>query len=221
MKKETIFLVLGLLLVIGAAFIGAKYYGGGSVEPKPISKETNTRLVGTDSPSKGPADAPVTIVEFYDPECESCRAFNPVLKKVMKDYEGKVRLVARIMPLHPNSSLAGTFIKLAEEKGKYWEAQEFLYNKQSEWGTKHGPPGTPQPDALGLLKKYAVEFGLEEEAFTAALKENRYRKSFEKDFSDGKSLGVNQTPTLFVNGVRLSRLTESDLKYMIDLALKK
>ena len=220
MKKETVFLLIGFVVVIGIAFIGANYYGR-SAQPTPISPEVNKQLLGVNSPSKGPEDAPVTIVEFYDPECESCRAFHPVLTKVLKEYDGKVRLVARFMPLHPNSSVAGTFIKLAEKKGKYWEALEFVYKKQPEWGTKHGAPQSAQPNALALFEKYVDEFGLDKADFRNALRENRYRSSFETDYRDGQSLGVSKTPTIFVNGVRLTRLTETDLKYYIDQVLKK
>jgi protein-disulfide isomerase len=163
----------------------------------------------------------VTIVEFYDPECESCREFHPTIKKMLKDYDGKIRLVARVMPLHPNSVLAGTFIETAGEQGKYWQAQAFLFQKQPEWGTKHGPATTVQPDAPALFEKYVMEFGMDLEKFNAAVKENRYAAKFERDRKDGQSLGVRQTPTIFVNGRRLARLYESDLKALIEEELKE
>ncbi len=208
------------LLVIVIAIIGANYYRS-SIQTAPIPISVNSALVRPDSPTLGPADARVTIVEFYDPECESCAAFHQSIKKVLKEYEGKVRLVARIMPLHPNSILAATFIELAGEQGKYWEAQEFVFRKQPEWGTIHGPQTTVQPDAPVLFEKYAVDFGLDLEKFKAALKENRYMGKFERDYKDGQSLGVRKTPTIFVNGRQLSRLSEPDLRYMVEQESKK
>ncbi len=221
MKKETILLGIIALLVIIAAVIGANYYRSSiQSERKPMTT-ANASLIREDSPTLGNADAKVTIVEFYDPECESCRSFHPTIKKILKDYDGKTRLVARIMPLHPNSILAATFIEVAGENGKYWLAQEFLFQKQSEWGTKHGPATTPQPDVKALFEKYAMEFGLDLEKFNAAVKENKFVAKFERDKKDGQANGVRQTPTIFVNGRQLARLGESDLKALIEEELKK
>lgn len=224
MKKETVLLGIIGLLVIAVGLIGANYYRGS--KPPAANTGTNTRpvmeaLVRPDSPSMGPADAPVTIVEFYDPECESCAAFHSSIKTVMKEQEGKVRLVARIMPLHPNSRLAATFIELAGEKGKYWEAQEFVFRKQPEWGTIHGPASTVQPNAPALFDKYVVEFGLDPAEFKKALSENRYATRLARDTADGRSLGINRTPTIFVNGRLLTRLSEPDLRYLVAQELSR
>ncbi len=219
MNKETLLLGIIAALVIVFAIIGADYYRG-SVETVPATSGGNNALVRSDSPTLGPADAPVTIVEFYDPECESCSAFHFAIKKVLKDYDGKVRLVARIMPLHPNSVLAATFVELAGEKGKYWEAQEFVFQKQPEWGTVHGSPTVVQPNAPALFEKYAVDFGLGLEDFKAAVNENRFAAKLARDQADGQSLGVSKTPTIFVNGKMLLRLSEPDLRQMVEQELK-
>jgi protein-disulfide isomerase len=220
MKKETVLLgIIGILVVL-IAVIGASYYQGSTV-PATGTPDAASALVRPDSAALGPADAPVTIVEFYDPECESCSAFHDSIKKVFNEYKDKTRLVARIMPLHPNSLLAATFIELAGEKGKYWEAQEFVFRKQPEWGTVHGSPATAQPDAPALFEKYAVEFGLDLAEFKSALNENRFSEKFRRDMEDGRSLGVSKTPTIFVNGRPLMRLSEPDLRYMVVQELNK
>ncbi|QQS43129.1 MAG: thioredoxin domain-containing protein [Acidobacteriota bacterium] len=220
MKKETVLLgIIGVLVVV-IALIGASYYRD-SAAPVAIKETGSSSLVRPDSPSIGPADAPVTIVEFYDPECESCAAFHDSIKKVLEENKGKVRLVARIMPLHPNSLLAATFIELAGEKGKYWEAQEFVYRKQPEWGTIHGSPTTEQPDAPALFEKYAVDFGLDVEEFKRAVSENRFEETLKQDMEDGQKLGVRRTPTIFVNGKVLMRLSEPDLRYLVAQELNK
>jgi protein-disulfide isomerase len=222
MKKETVLLGIIAILVIIAAVIGANYYRSSiQSERKPITT-ANASLIREDSPTIGNADAKVTIVEFYDPECESCRTFHPTIKKVLKDYDGKTRLVARIMPLHPNSILAATFLEVAGENGKYWTAQEFLFQKQPEWGTKHGPPSNdPPPDVKVLFEKYAMELGLDLEKLNSAVKENKFAAKFERDKKDGQANGVRQTPTIFVNGRQLARLYETDLKALIEDELKK
>lgn len=221
MKKETLLLGIIAVLVIIAALVGASYYRNSiQSERKPVTT-ANASLIREDSPTLGNPDAKVTIVEFLDPECESCGAFYPSVKKLLKEYEGKVRLVVRYMPLHPNSVLAATFTEVAGEDGKYWQAQELLFQKQGEWGTRHGPPSsTPQPDAKALFEKYAVELGMDLKKFEAAVKENRYNAKLERDKKDGQANGVRQTPTFFVNGRKLARLSEPDLKALIEEELK-
>lgn len=225
MNKE--FKILGaiaILVILGAA-IGAGYYRNSVQNQRVTSSKSNISpetLVRPDSPTLGAADAPVTLVEFFDPECESCASFSPVVKKILKDYDGKLRLVSRYMPLHPNSVPAATLLEAAGEQGKYWQAQQLLFQKQPEWGERHGAPASaPKPDVNALFEKYAMELGLDLEKVNAAIKENRYRAKLQRDLQDGQTLGVRQTPTFFVNGRRLARFSEADLRALIEDELKK
>lgn len=228
MRKEVKILGAIAIGVIIAAVIGANYYRS-SVQNERITTNSNSNksaanaeaLIRPDSPSLGAADAPVTIVEFLDPECESCAAFAPAVKKILKDYEGRVRLVVRYMPLHPNSLTAATFTEAAGEQGKYWQAQEMLFQRQPEWGTKHGPNQGPPADINTLFRKYAMELGLDTDKMNAAFAANKYKAKTERDRKDGETLGVRQTPTLFVNGRKLARLGESELRALIDDELKR
>lgn len=228
MSKE--FKILGAIIIVVAiaAIIGAKLYNS-STENRQVTTNSNTNkpsainteaLVRPDSYTLGSADAPVTIVEFLDPECESCAAFNPIVKKVLKEYEGKAKLVVRYMPLHPNSLTAATFIEAAGEQGKYWQAEDLLFEKQPEWGTKHGQPSANQADINTLFKKYAAELSLDMNKMNSAFAENKFAAKIERDKKDGQSLGVRQTPTVFVNGRKLARLDETALKSLIDEGLK-
>ncbi len=125
------------------------------------------------------------------------------------------------MPLHPNAMLAASFTEAAGEQGKYWQAQELLFQRQPEWGEKHGQPPAAQADAKALFEKYAMELGLDLEKLNIALAQNRYTAKLERDKKDGQALGVRQTPTIFVNGRRLVRLYEADLKSLIEEELKR
>jgi protein-disulfide isomerase len=241
MNKEIAILGGIIVLVIIVAFVGSSFYRSANA-PTPIvtnsSSTGSNRTTGTatapapvansealvrdDSPALGPADAKVTIAEFLDPECESCALFHPVVKKILNEKPGKVRLVLRYMPLHPNSLAAANFLEAAGEQGKFWPAQEYLFMRQPEWGTKHGHgPGVVQPDAKALFKKYAKDLGLDGAKVDAAIAGNKYGKKIERDRKDGESLGVRQTPTLFVNGVKLLSLDERSLRFVVDEALKK
>ena len=225
MRKEIKILGAVAIVVIIAAVIGAYYYRGSVQEVrKPVTSQnkSDAQLVRPDSATLGPADAKVTLVEFYDPECESCAAFHPVVKRILKDYEGRIRLVARYMPLHPNSLSAATLTEAAGEQGKYWEAQDLLFQRQHEWGQKHGPAAAsqPAPNINVLFQKYAEELGLDLAKANAAVKENRYGAKIDRDKKDGQALGVRRTPTFFVNGRELARFGEADLRQLIEEELK-
>lgn len=227
MKKETKTLAaIGIVVIVGA-IIGTFYYQSSMKnERQPTNTAPPTapagQLVRSDSATLGPADAKVTVVEFYDPECEACASFHPSLKKVMKDYDGKVRMVARFMPLHPNSLTAASFIEAAAEQGKYWQAQELLFQKQSEWGQKHGVPSSdPMPSINVLFDKYAMELGLDLNKASQSIKENKFAEKIARDKKDGQSLGVRQTPTIFVNGRIAPPMDEQALRRMVDSELKQ
>ena len=228
MKKEIKILGAIAVVVVIAAIVGANYYRS-SIQNQRVTTNSNTNkgtvntenLIRPDSPTLGAANAPVTVVEFLDPECEACAAFHPVVKKLLKDYDGKIRLVVRYMPLHPNSLTAATFTEAAGEQGKYWQAQEMLFQKQPEWGTKHGEPSGLQADVDSYFKEYAMELGLDLNKMDAAFAENRYQAKIQRDLKDGQALGVRQTPTFFVNGRRLVRFSEADLRALVEEELKK
>jgi protein-disulfide isomerase len=228
MRKEIKILGAIAIIVILAAIVGAHYYRN-ALQSERVTTNTHAntqergvgQLVHPDSPTLGAAAAPVTIVEFLDPECESCRAFHPTVKKMLKDYHGKVRLVVRYMPLHPHSMLAASFTEAAGEQGKYWQAQELLFQRQPEWGERHGQPAALQPGVKSLFAKYAVELELDLEKLHSAMAQNKFAAKLERDKKDGQSLGVRQTPTLFVNGRKLARLHETDLKSLIEEELRK
>lgn len=222
MRREIIILLTVAAVVVIAAVIGANTYRkstGGERKTANANTGKTTRvdanaLVKPGSPSLGAATAQVTLVEFYDPECESCRAMYPIIKKILKDYDGRVRLVMRYMPLHGNSMLAAQVTEAAGEQGKYWQMQDLLFQRQQEWGEKREPQ-------TALFEKYATEIGMNVEQMRTAIADNRYMAKIDRDKSDGQSIGVRSTPTLFVNGRQLAGLSEQELKSLIDEELKK
>ena len=218
---------LVLVIVIAGAFVGSRYYRSSVQEERKPAANTSKaapsgQLIREDSPTMGPADAKVTLVEFYDPECESCASFAPVVKKIYSDYGGKVRLVMRYMPLHKNSVTAANFLEAAGEQGKYWEAQDLLFKKQGEWGEKHGAPPDPNAPPINVLfDKYAKELGIDMEKARVSINARKFDEKIERDRKDGQGLGVRRTPTFFVNGRELARFGEGDLRALIEEELKK
>ncbi len=222
MRKEVgILLAIAVIVIVGGV-IGASYYRG-EVQKAPVAPDNSKVLVRPDSPSLGPADAKVTVVEFLDPECESCAAFAPQVKAMLKEYEGRVRFVARYMPLHRNAKLAAQYTEAAGEQGKYWEFQEKLFAMQGEWGEKHGPSAHAAPTApiSTLFEKYGKEIGLDPQKLNVAAGNPEYANKAERDLNDGRALGVRGTPTFFVNGRKLARLSMQDLRALINEELAK
>jgi protein-disulfide isomerase len=143
--------------------------------------------------SRGPAGAPVTIVEFSDFQCPFCRASVPTLKQVLDRYPGKVRWVFRDFPiaaLHPNAPAAHEAARCAGDQDKFWDYHDLLFQRSGDL--------SPQK-----LKAYAAELGLDATAFARCLDTGRYRRSVASDIQDGARLGVTVTPTFYVNGRRL------------------
>ncbi len=204
----------GLLALMG----GAAYFyiqqrdAAKLAEAEALAKEEAQRFERPHSRSMGPADAPVTLVEFFDPECESCRAVHPGIKNLLKRYPESVRLVLRYMPLHGNSTYAATALEAAGEQGQYFAFLDTLYHYQPIWGSHQ----SPRPE---LIPVYADELGLDMEAFRKGLESPEYRRRVEIDHADGKALGVKGTPTFFVNGKPLLRLDFRELVKMIEAEL--
>lgn len=227
MRREVKILALIGLVVVVAAVLGARYYRDSVQGERKGNANADGPLVRPDSPTLGPSDAPVTLVEFLDPECESCGAFSPTVKRILKDYDGRVRLVVRYMPFHPNSVLAASWTEAAGEQGKYWEMQELLFRRQPEWGEIHGhgpqvaAAAARREPAPVLFERYAAELGLDVERLRAAVAQNRYAAKVERDRRDGQTLGVNKTPTFFVNGRQLARFSQQDLRALIEEELKR
>ena len=165
------------------ASLRTKYGASGSVQPL-------RQDVGTDGPSAGPADAPITIVEFADFQCPFCRRMEPTLKKVMAEYPKQVRLVYRQFPLseiHPQALHAAEAALCAKRQGKFWEMHDAIF-------TDSAPLGTDS------LRAIAARVGLDEDAFEQCVRDPEVDKAINVDLHAGEELGVRATPTLFVNG---------------------
>lgn len=220
MKKEFAILAGIIVLAIIAFVVGSNYYKSTLQTERKTTNSGPTRvatgqLVRSDSPTQGPANAKVTLVEFYDPECEACAAYSTIVKGILKESEGRIRLVLRYMPLHPNSVSAAAFTEAAGEQGKYWQAQELLFQKQSEWGEKHGGSTEKATPINVLFEGYAKQLGMDADKIKAAVESRRFEAKIERDKTEGQGLGVRQTPTFFVNGRQLMVFGEAELKALI------
>jgi protein-disulfide isomerase len=147
-------------------------------------------LAAGDDPSRGPADAPITIVEFSDFQCPYCSRATATLKKLESSYPGKIRLVYRDFPLvqiHPNAARAAEAGACANEQGKFWAMHDAMFEHQDKL-------------AEADLKASAATLGLDAAKFEQCLGSGRYTGQWKKDAAEGERYGVSSTPAFFING---------------------
>jgi protein-disulfide isomerase len=174
--------------------------------PPPIVQKISV----DDDPANGPLNAPVTIVMFADFQCSACSRTEPVLKKVIGEYPGKIRFVMRDFPLekiHENAFIAALAANAANAQGKFFEYGDLLFHNQDKLDAES-------------LKKYAAQIGLNVQQFTLDSNSEKARAEVRKDMADGVSYGITGTPTIFVNGIKVRRLSAEDFREAIDNALK-
>jgi protein-disulfide isomerase len=150
--------------------------------------------VTADDPAIGSASAPVTLVEFSDFQCPFCQRVAPTLKQVKDTYGDKVRVVWKDFPLtqiHPQAFKAGEAAHCAADQGKFWEYHDRLFANQQAL----------QPNDL---KKYAADLGLDAAAFGTCLDTSKHGERVRDGVAEGSRLGVNSTPTIYINGRVLS-----------------
>ncbi len=168
------------------------------------------RISADDDPSRGPVNAPVTVVMFTDFQCPACAATHPVLEEVLKTYGDRVRLVVRDYPLdqHQQARKAAEAANAARAQGKFFEYISILYKNQQALDT-------------ASLKKYASDLGLDRARFDADLDGGKFASEVNHDVAEGKAYGVSVTPTIFINGVRLLDLSDRAMKVAIDRAFER
>jgi len=150
--------------------------------------------VASNDPALGASSAPITIIEFSDFQCPFCQRAAPTLKQIRAKYGDKVRVVWKDFPLtqiHPQAFKAAEAGHCAGEQGKFWEFHDQMFGNQAAL----------QPDSL---KKYAADMGLDATKFNACLDSSKYAERVRDGVAAGTRLGVNSTPTLYINGRMLT-----------------
>lgn len=174
----------------------------------PRAVPTDNALVRTHSPSIGPVAAKVTIVEFFDPACEACRAFYPIVKQTMAQYPGNVRLVLRYAPLHQGSDEAVRILETARLQNRFIPVLEALLERQPEWAA-HG--------SMDLERAWTIagDAGLDLKKARQASLGARITAVLNQDIQDLKTVGVSQTPTFFVNGKPLQEFGVAQFQNLV------
>jgi protein-disulfide isomerase len=199
-----------LLLATGAAALAV--FGGGAwivaatrpepAPPKPVA--ASLPLIRAHSPILGPEDAPVTIVEFFDPACEACRAFHPVVKQIMADFPDDVRVVLRYAAFHGVSPEAVRLLEASRRQGIFAPVLDALYATQPQWAGHDAP-------RVDLAWQAARRVGLDQARAEVDRMAPEVTAILNQDMEDVKTVGVRGTPTFFVEGKPLAEFSPKGL----------
>jgi protein-disulfide isomerase len=192
MNKSAIFLTITTIVLIVGALILAKMTG--TANRQEATTVAKSELVKADSYRLGPADAPVTLVEFADFQCPACGSVAPILKQVVDEGDDNVSLVLRHypLPIHNNAKIAAQAAEAAGQQGKFWEMSTVLFERQTEWA-ENGAAQT-------IFTRYAEELDLDQARFASDLSNNTLRDKIERDAKEAGLLNLSGTPSLFING---------------------
>ena len=204
MKKQ--YIVLISIVVLAVIFIlGGHLYKQKQIEKYGFLARSDASTFMRDySQTIGSEDAKVYLIKFTDPGCETCRAFHPVVKKLMEAYPGKIKLVIRYAPFHKGADIMVKILEAAKKQGKYWETLDVMYRTQGAWASHH----RPQPQ---LIWKYLGMAGLDLERVKKDMNDPAITKIIEQDLLDAKTLNVTKTPGFFVNGKPLTNFGRQQL----------
>lgn len=196
--KDT-YLVSLAIVAAGLIIAGSVFYSGGKTgkEASLIDGDNpaTIEVSADDDPFRGSSEAPVVIIEFSDFECPYCGAFfRNTLPELEEKYinTGKVKFVYRDFPIpsHKNAQVAAEAAQCAGDENKYWEMHDKIFENQEAIDKKN-------------LVDYANVLGLNMNDFNQCLDDGKYSKEVKADLNDGARIGVDGTPTFFINGKKL------------------
>jgi len=221
-KGIIIGIVVTIFLIAGGIFLMTK---NDTVKPSaPVSSdilipkgdyETSGIVNGNYLPAT--SSAKLTIVEFGDYQCPACGIYHPFTKQLLTDFAGKINYVFRNFPLsqHGNAQISSQAAEAAGLQGKFWQMNDKLFETQDSWSTL--------PDPKSTFFTYAQDFGLDAAKFAADLDSQAVKDKVKGDTNDGNLANLTQTPTFFMNGVKIDNLPSNyeGLKSLVTEQLSK
>jgi len=203
------------MILLGLFAAAVLLYNAQSTSELNTAADKNASLLMRDySPVKGESEARVTIVEFFDPACETCRAFYPFVEEIIQANPGKIRLVLRYTPFHDGSDYVVKVLEAAREQGRFWETLEAAFASQPAWASH----GHPQPEKIW---QYLGNTGLDFDQAKADMHSSKISDRIRQDMSDARQLKVSKTPSYFVNGKPLLQFGYQELQNLVDSAIQE
>lgn len=212
MKQKNIFIAVVVLLVLVFAAGAFMFNQQQAQQAAALAAQNQAALVRADAPTFGNPQAPVHIVEFFDPACGTCRQFHPLVKALIAAHPDKIRLTWRYAPFHPGSDAVVKVLEAARLQGKFEPTLEALFDGQDAWVINHRADVQrigPWLQNLGLdIDRLQKDFNSPDVAAVVA-----------RDLADAQTLNVTKTPEYFVNGKPLPQFGFDELKQLVDAEL--
>lgn len=212
-------LVLSTLVAVIAFFVGFSFfYKNDSKSTQNIAVENiNELLVRDYSYKMGDNSKNISVVEFLDPECESCAIYSTVVKRLYKEYYGDIQIVVKYLDNHKNSRFTIQILEAARVQGKYEEVLDMMFEKHSLWASHYSSVDKPE-----LLWQFLKEISdLDIEKLKEDMKNPKIDEIIKQDREDANALGVRGTPTIFVNGKQLQELSHKALFDLVEKEIYK
>ena len=205
--------LLGLGLLVLVLVVAGLFAWQREPSTAPAVSESSA-LASEHSPMLGDATARVHVVEFLDPACETCAAFFPIVKQLMAENPGRIRLSTRHVALHEGSELPIRVLEASRAQDKYWETLQLLFATQSQWAVHH----TVRPE---MVMQVIAGSGLDMAKLQTDMNSPEVTQRVERDLNDAKAMRVTATPEYFVNGKPMPSFGEQQLRQLVSDALSE
>lgn len=192
---------ISTIVVILVALFGYYFFASSDTTSSTVAGEQI--VVSATDHVRGAKDGKVTLVEFGDFQCPACGAFEPVVRQVLADNKDTLKIVYKHFPLtqiHRNALPAAKATEAASLQGKFWEMHDILYDKQEEW--------SGALNSRDYFLTYATTIGLDTKKFLADYDNPSVEEKILAEFREGVKLGIQGTPTFFVNGKQLENVRD-------------
>jgi len=219
-NKITIWFIGGFVVLIIGGLIVAGIYSAGSSSGSPSSAfvATTAPVITAADWKEGNPNAKVTVIEYGDFECPACAAYLPIMQQLVANYSSTVLFVFRNYPLyqeHPDAGISAQVAEAAGLQGKYWQMNNLLYEKQSEWSSI-----SPDQVVSQFFDGYAQSLGLDVNKFNADISSSTVTNKIQADVNGGTSAQIDHTPTFFVNLAQIRNpVSYADFASVLDKAL--
>jgi protein-disulfide isomerase len=212
MKQKNIFIASAVLLLVVFGVAAVLYKNHQADQAAQLIAQNRAVLERAHAQTFGNPNAPVHIVEFFDPACETCRDFYPLVKKMMAANPGKIKLSMRYAPLHKGSDQVVKAIEASRKQAMFQQTLETLFASQSHWVVQH----VSQPQ---LIWDPLSGLPLDLRQLQADMESPAVAQVIAQDVADAKVLNITMTPEFFVNGKPLPSFGYEPLKKLVDEAL--